>query len=188
MKKTIALLIIGVAVLLATMSAQAQAIMPAFPTNFVGTVFFNQVATWGTSYNTNLLWQDGFTIDTGVATETGQSIHDRIVGSYDIKSFAFGAHAEFTGVGSAFDSAGIHGRYYFLKKYDFKLGAELNADYEIARSTATGKTVFGFEPGLTAAKAITVNTYATASYTFPVLTSGKNSGSGKFYLAAGCTF
>jgi hypothetical protein len=176
-------------VALAPAPCRAQAIqIPAFPTNFVAAPFIQTAAQWATSYNTNYVWTNGISIDTGVATTTGQSISDRLNVNYDIGQFDLGAQGTFTGVGSAFDSAGIHGTWYALKKHDLKLGVTLDANYLIAQSAASGKTVFSIAPGVKASKVITGNTYATAGYYFPVNTSGHATGSGTIYIGTGFTF
>jgi len=186
MKKFILTILLATA---AAVGARAQAIqIPAFPTNFVAAPFIQTAAQWATSYNTNYVWTNGISIDTGVATTTGQSISDRLNVNYDLGQFDLGAQGTFTGVGSAFDSAGIHGTWWVLKKYDLKLGPTLDLNYQIAQSVATGKTVFSIAPGVKATKVISGNTYATAEYSFPVLTSGHATGSGTIYIGTGFTF
>jgi hypothetical protein len=169
--------------------AHGQAIqMPSFPTNFVAAPFLQTAATWATSYNTNYVWTNGISIDTGIATTTGQSISDRLNFNYDLGQFDLGIQGTFTGVGSAFDSAGVHGTWWLLKKYDLKLGPTLDLSYQIATSSATGKAVLSIAPGVKATKVITGNTYATAEYSFPVVTAGKAVGNGTFYIGTGFTF
>ena len=187
MKKII--VIITVAIGLAAVGVQAQALQPQVPDLLTNVPFISKVATWATSYNTNLVWTNGVTLDTGIATTTGQNISDRLALNYDFaKYFGAGIHGTFIGVGSAFNTAGLNGEFYFLKKYDLKLGAELDLDYDIADSANSGKTVFEIAPGLVASKAMTAQTYLTASWLFPVKTSGKNSGSGTIYIGSGFTF
>lgn len=181
-----AFLLVGV---LSAATAQAQAIqMPAFPTNIVAEPFISTAAEWATSYNTNYVWTNGISIDTGIATTTGQNIADRLNINYDKGNFDFGVQATFTGVGSAFNSAGVHGTWWLVKKYDLKLGPTLDLSYLIAESAKTGTMDFSIAPGLKMVKVIRGNTFAVASYNYPINTTGKAVGSGTIYVGTGFTF
>jgi hypothetical protein len=178
-----------VAAMAFTSAVRAQSIqMPAFPTNLVAAPFLQTAAAWATSYNTNYIWTNGVSIDTGIATTTGQNIADRLNINYDFNHFDVGIHGTFVGVGSAFDSAGIHGTWWLVKKYDLKLGPTLDLDYQIAESSRSGKTAFSIAPGIKGTKVITGNTYATAEYSYPIRTSGKATGTGTIYIGTGFTF
>ena len=190
------ILILIAAVMVAATCVRAQTITlstnaPAsfFPTNSPAGPFINTLANWVTSYNTNLVWTNGFAIDTGIATTTGQKIADRLEIIDNIGSFEVGISGQFTGVGSAFNQVeGIFG-YTLMSKYDFKMAVELGAGYNFdALSTKGNKGAIVIDPEIAIYKAITQNTYMTAKYGFPIQSVGKFNNLGVFYVGTGFTF
>ena len=196
MKKVIAVIALAIVTL---MSSNAQTIIsstnpPAnlVPTNsaLAVTPFINTLGNWVTSFNESLYWTNEIAIDTGVATTTGQKVSDRLELVYNTSSFEFGASANFTGVGSAFDQAEALVGYDLVNKYDFRFAIELGAGYDWNKTDSHGAKVGAIviDPEVAAYKKITQNTYATIKYGFPIETVGKFNNIGVFYVGAGFTF
>jgi len=191
--------IVALALTVGTLTVEAQTPqVPQAPAQFFGSnapvtpvqPFINTLANWVSSYNTSLSWSNGMAIDTGVATTAGSQIADRLELIDNIGSFEVGAAGDFTGVGSAFDSAEAIVGYALVQKYDFKLALELGAGYDFNRTDQHGKKVgaIAIDPEAAIYKLITVNTYATVKCGFPVETVGKFNAVPTIYVGAGFTF
>ena len=182
MKKLI--VVIGLALFAGVINIQAQStsISNAIPT----ISFLDQAATWGTSFNTNAdhNWTNNSTIqfDAGVATTTGVGLSDRLYVQYNIGRFGIGAMGQFEGIGSTFGAIEGTFEYSLIQNYDFKLGAEIGAGYNI------NDKAFETDPGFYAYKKMTLNTYAVMKYLVPVETKGKFQAAGLIYIGVGTTF
>jgi len=182
MKKLIT--VIGSVLCIGVINIQAQStsISNAIPT----ISFLDQAATWGTSFNTNAdhNWTNNSTIqfDTGMATTTGVGISDRLYVQYNIGNFGLGVIGQFEGIGSTFGAIGGTFEYNLIQKYDFKLGVEASAIYNI------NDKAFETDPGFYAYKKMTLNTYAVMKYLVPVESKGKFQAQGLIYIGVGTTF
>ena len=189
MKKLIVELIVVLLVMTALLFANCKAYGQT--TNQIPN-FFNQVATWGTSFNTNAdhSWDAStISLDTGIATVTGIGISDRLNADYSISKFSLGAMAQFEGVGSAISELEATAKFALVQKYDFKFGLTFGAGCDF-NNIATGRRTSAavFEPGLFASKIMTASTYATTSLTVPIETRGKFNTIPTLYVGMGARF
>ena len=153
---------------------------PAAPTlpNFI-----QQVAGWGTSFNTNYSWTPvTLQIEDGYKQATGSGASDYLRVQYDLGKFNVGVEGEFLGIGSQFTAGEFEAGYTLFSKYDFKIEANLLAGYD------RGVKAAEIEPELKITKLITANTYATAGFSLPWFSKGAFNSSGQFRVGAGFTF
>lgn len=188
MKKNI-MAIIGVAALLATVNLQAQTNVPVNPPPVSDAVtnpipnFINQVAVWGTSFNTNYNWTNvTLQIEDGYKQATGSGASDYLRVQYDMGRWNLGVEGEFLGVGSQFNAVEAEAGFALVQKYDFKIEANLLAGYDRTLKS------FEVEPEVKAVKMLTVNTYATLGLSMPWMAKGKFDGTPQIRVGAGFTF
>lgn len=145
--------------------------------------FINQVAVWGTSFNTNYNWSNvRVQIEDGYKQANGSGAADYLRFQYDRKAFNLGVEGEFLGVGSQFTAVEAEAGCALISKYDFKLEANLLAGYD--RSLKS----FEVEPELKATKMLTVNTYVTAGLSIPWFAKGAFDATPQIRAGAGFTF
>lgn len=145
--------------------------------------FINQVAVWGTSFNTNYNWSTvKVQIEDGYKQATGSGASDYLRVQYDRNAFNAGIEGEFLGVGSQFTAVEAEVGYALVSKYDFKLEANLLAGYDRDRKA------FEVEPELKATKMLTGNTYATVGLSLPWFAKGTFDGTPQIRAGAGFTF
>jgi hypothetical protein len=145
--------------------------------------FINQVAVWGTSFNTNYSWSTvKVQIEDGYKQATGSGASDYLRVQYDRNAFNVGLEGEFLGIGSQFTAVEGEIGYALVSKYDFKLEANLLAGYD--RSFKS----FEIEPEIKATKMLTVNTYATAGLSVPWFAKGTFDATPQIRVGAGFTF
>ena len=188
MKKNI-MTIIGVAALLATVNLQAQTNAPVNPPPVSDAVtnpipnFINEVAVWGTSFNTNYNWTNvTLQIEDGYKQATGSGASDYLRVQYDMGRWNAGVEGEFLGVGSQFNAIEAEAGFALVQKYDFKIEANLLAGYDRTLKS------FEVEPEVKAVKMLTVNTYATLGLSMPWMAKGKFDGTPQLRVGAGFTF
>lgn len=155
---------------------------PATSTNSIPN-FINQVAVWGTSFNTNYDWSAvKVQIEDGYKQATGSGASDYLRVQYDKGAFNLGVEGEFLGIGSQFTAVEAEAGFALISKYDFKLEANVLAGYD------RGIKSFEVEPEIKATKMLTVNTYATVGVSMPWLAKRTFDGTPQFRVGAGFTF
>jgi hypothetical protein len=149
--------------------------------------FFNQAATWATSFDTNKTWS-GVTLqfEDGLNQTTGTGAADYVRGQYNIGRWNIAAEGDFFGVGSAFNALEGGVGFALVQKYDFKM--EVNALAGGAKADAASALKFKAEPEIKITKLMTVNTYATASLSVPWQQGQKFDGTPAFRAGFGFTF
>jgi hypothetical protein len=181
----------AVAALAFTSAVRAQTpvvTLPPIPTNApVQTIpnFFQQVATWSTSVDTNKNWNLArFEIEDGLKQITGAASADylRVTLDFTNSGFYVVAEAQFYGIGSPFNAGEFGGGYNFIVNHDFKLGADLIGGYDNTKAS------WVVESEIKASKMMTANTFVTAAFSLPISGKGKFSSAGQFRVGAGILF
>jgi hypothetical protein len=176
-------LVLQASAFILAINARAQSVStnaPAAPTlpNFI-----QQLADWGTSFNTNYSWTPvTLQIEDGYKQATGSGASDYLRVQYDLGRFNVGVEGEFLGVGSQFTAGEFEAGCTLFNKYDFKIEVNLLAGYD------RGVKAVEIEPELKITKLITANTYATAGFSLPWFSKGTFNAGGQFRIGAGFTF
>ena len=158
-------------------TTQAQTVTNGIPN------FLEQVQFWAFNVNTNYDWSNAVVeVESGYKQVAGSGAASFIGVQYDIGRWNARVEGQFFGVGSSFNGVEAGGGYALYKKNDFKVEAELLGGYDRNRAA------WLVEPGIRAVKMLTVNTYTTASYSFPVFSKGQFDSTGQVKIGLGFFF
>jgi hypothetical protein len=180
MKKIIIIAVIGLAALLAGVTAQAQT---STNTPSVST-FFTSAEDYLTSFNTNYTFS-GVKIDfeTGFKQVNGQPAASYASGNYYITAnLEAGANITYFGAGSAINGGQASIGYALINHYDTRLTIDLGLGYDGISKTAV------IEPRVEIKKKLSANYYASMGISLPIEFKQKFNSVPTFYTGVGFTY